>query len=269
MRKKKKVQGQNLKIALWFALLVFLLIAGSLLFKFILLLKNSRFDGSHRFNIYLSCGKLDNSLISFSPENKTITILNLKKQPVNELQKNLEIPADDVILTKEDDCEKEISSRLASGIFGGFKKTDLTAIDIFRLWLFSKFVPSHSVTEKDFSGLDITDNLVVDKSIDGLFSDPAIVSERSSIQIVNGTAVSGLGNRLARLVTNMGGEVVAINTSEKEFNDSKIIYWNKKNYTVERLAKITGFKILERKEGGGVSDIVIEIGKDKINSLPF
>lgn len=268
MRKKKKESGQNLKIAFWFGFFVFLLIAGSLLFKFILLLKSSKFDGAHRFNIYLSCGNMEDSIVSFSPENQSIVVLNLKKQSMEEIRKNLEVPIDDIILVKDNDCEREISSQLAKGFFGEFKKTSLTTIDILRLWLFSKFVSSHSITTKDLSGLDLTDNLLIDKIINGLFSDLTITSERLSIQIVNGTGISGLGNRLARLITNMGGEVVAINTSEKELSESKITYFDKNSYTAERLGKILSFKILKKQESG-VSDIVIEIGKDKINFLPF
>lgn len=267
MRKKKKEPGQNLSIAFWFGFFVILLIAGSLLFKFVLLLKNSKYDGVHRFNIYVSCDGLNNSVISFSPENKTITVLNLKKNNVEELRKDLEIPKDGVIVSKSN-CDRETSSILSSGFFGGFKETNLTVVDLLRLWLLSKFVSGHSVVIKDLSPLDLTNNLVVDKTINGLFLDPTIMSERLSIQVVNGTGVSGLGNRLTRLITNLGGEVVAVNTSEKELNDSKITYNDKKSYTAERLGRILGFKLVKKQESG-FSDIVIEIGNDRINSLSF
>ncbi|KKQ29054.1 MAG: hypothetical protein US43_C0009G0001, partial [Candidatus Levybacteria bacterium GW2011_GWA1_37_16] len=101
-----------------------------------------------------------------------------------------------------------------------------------------------------------------------LASDTSIEKDHQTIRIINGTEVIGLGNRLARLITNMGGDVIIVATSDSLIKKSSILYIDKKTYTVERLQKVLGYEVA-KEENNAISDITIVIGEDKLNSLPF
>lgn len=92
--------------------------------------------------------------------------------------------------------------------------------------------------------------------------------EKISIAIVNGTGVAGLGNRIARLITNIGGNVVSVSTSDNLISDSEILYSKENNYTARRIAQILSFKI-NNKDNMDISDVTIFIGKNNLSNLLF
>ena len=116
--------------------------------------------------------------------------------------------------------------------------------------------------------IEDTSGLVAEKSVGHLVSDAFIEKDKQTIQIINATNVSGLGNRLAKLVTNMGGDVIIVATGNIPRKKSVISYIDKKTYTVERLEKVLGYEVVKTTEDA-ISDITIVIGEDKINSTPF
>ena len=113
-----------------------------------------------------------------------------------------------------------------------------------------------------------TSRLELDRTVDHLVSDAFIEKDKQTIQIINATNVSGLGNRLAKLVTNMGGDVIIVATENNLRKKSTISYIDKKTYTVERLQKVLGYEAV-KDANNAVSDITIIIGEDKVNSAPF
>jgi hypothetical protein len=144
-------------------------------------------------------------------------------------------------------------------------KTDLTIIDIFRIAMLTRAIPENSITVKK---VRVTAGLEADKIVGRLATDDLIEKDHQTIRIINGTDVFGLGNRLARLITNMGGNVIIVGTSDSPKKSSIISYIDKKTYTVERLQKVLGYKAV-KEEDSEISDITIVIGDDKANSSPF
>lgn len=272
--KKKKQTSKNLKIALGFFVLVAILIIGSLTLRFISLIQSSKFDGRHRFTIVLLNAKPGAKVISFAPDNKSISILQIKNSSLSnssQVGKFFKIPIDGDIGTKQYLRDEKVSAQIKSLLFHyGKLKTHLTVIDLIRLWIFSKNVPEHAIEVDDLStlGPGLPSDLVVDKLSNRLFSDYTISQERQSIQIINGTGVLGLGNQLGRLIANLGADVVAVNTSEKILENSKISYFGTVSYTLWKLQNVLGFKTVTQKERG-ISDIIIELGKDSLNNLRF
>ena len=98
--------------------------------------------------------------------------------------------------------------------------------------------------------------------------DSFIENERQTIKIINGTGVSGLGSRLARFITNMGGNVIMVATENGKEKKSYISYIDKRTYTVKRLQKILGYEVVRNKDNT-LSDVTIVIGEDKLNNIPF
>lgn len=271
-KRKKAVQNNNLQVALFFAVFVGSLLIISLAFKFVLLVKQSSFDGSNRFTILLSNGKMDKKVISVSPETQALSLLTIHGSiAASRVSRFLETPIDGKITyTKEvEDYSQKSTEELFRSFIIGYKNltTDLTIIDLVRLWHFSRTLSSSSITASDISST--LEEGRIDKISYSLFNDQSILEEKMSIQIINGAEVSGLGNRLARFITNIGGNVIAVATADKEIKKSEIIYvGEEKPYTVLRLEKILGFPAVKTTKVG-LSDITIQVGKDRLNSLVF
>lgn len=297
-RNKKTESTVSLKIAFLFCSFVILLVAISVLIKGYLVFSQSKFDDSHHFTFVFS--PIENELssankqktfevVSFFPDNNSAFILNLsvnsKEREIlkpSMIGQMLKIPVDGVISFNASAVDKYKNQNKKINFSGDNKnidlslqtltlnpmdfKTDLTLVDLLRLWVFSKKISSQSVISKSLLIDDgEQNNLDKEKISSQFFIDDEILKEKATVQIINGTGVSGLGNRLAKLISNMGGNVVSVLTAEKDIDKSEIIYFGKKSYTLEKLGKVLGIEAVETKEQG-ISDIIIYLGTNK---LPF
>lgn len=271
MRRKKEDSGfGRAKVAIFFAVFIVLVALFSLIFKVLKIVEKSRFDNYHRFTISIANNQ-KTQVISFLPSEKKIWVLkidgDLQSNSQNDLNKFLEVPMDARVEGSVLDLDSDVPV-LMSSVLTGFRnfKTDLTIIDAFRLFLFSKTVPKDFIGTKDIS--TSLQSLEVDKTISSLFADAELARDGKTIEIVNAADVPNLGGRLARLITNMGGNVVLITTDNTIGKESAIFYTGKKSYTVDRLSKILGFKDVES-QNIGIADIKIVIGTDALPKLIF
>lgn len=271
-RRKKNVPNNNLQIATFFVIFVGSLVVISILLKLFLLVKQSSFDGNHRFTVLLAGdGKGKKTIISVLPETQSISVLNIRGEiGTSRVGRFLESPIDGKISypsfsgnLNQKDVEKTLGAMIL-----GYKnlQTNLTIIDVIRLWYFSRTLLSSSTLVEEIP--TTLEEGRIDKISYSFLSDPAVIKDKLSIQIINGTEITGLGNRLARFINNMGGNVIAVSTSDRIVNHSEISYVGKKTYTVERLQKVLGFLEKETQQLG-VSDITITIGNESLNSLVF
>lgn len=275
---KKKPETNNIKIAFIFFILVFFLIIVSLLFKLTILIQNSKFDGKHSFILVLN-GTKDKAnqkqLINFAPDKSSISILDVGSKE-NNIGKFLEVPIDGNIRILKNESNsllregsnKNIEGLISTAVFGKDSYNDnLTILDKIRLLIFAKSIQQHNILYKQISDQDNLSEEMMDKISNQFFSDSLITEEKVSIQIINGTGVSGLGNRLSRLISNIGGNVISVSSSDQEFNTSEISY-STDSYTLQRISKILKFNTSKIKENA-ISDITIKIGKDNIENLVF
>lgn len=257
----------SLKLAGLFVLLVFGLIVLSLLLKVFFIFKDSKFDGSHNFVVSF-VGQNQTRIVSFDPQDKTISTIVIKSN-LNKiaLEKALEIPIDGVVNADKNIEDKDIvplllksSTPFSSSLEG------LTFIDAFRLSVFARSVQPSSIYDRDLSGnLNDTQRLTV---LTLSFTDPAIYQENLGVQIINASDTFGVGNRLASLITNIGGNPILVTTADTPQDTSKIIYFQTKSYTVQKLSEYLGFPA-EKTDKKGIADVIIIIGKDKIGKSNF
>jgi len=266
-RRKINVKKNNTKIAVFFVIFVCLVILASLIFKAVRVVSQSKFDGNNRFTISVSNNK-NLKIASFSPSTRSISILKLDGEVKKlDIRRLLGIPIDGFV--EADFLETNIdATALMSSILLGFKniKTDLTIVDVLRLFLASKTTPARNVVVLDISTSEESTN--VDKIIGHLLSDEKIEEEDQTIEIINTTSVTGLGARLGRLITNMGGKVIQISTEESLQKNSLILYNGRKTYTVKKLNKVLGFNTIQIGKQS-IADITIVIGEDSKNSIFF
>ncbi len=267
MKKQETSAFSNTKIAIVFFVFLIFFVVLSLIFKIVLVVRAGQFDDSKRFNLYISDNK-NLEVISLSGGTKNISIFKLNKNiKSEEAGRFLEIPIDGFILSSSLNLDQKINSLFLSSILNYSKlQTNLTFIDLFKFLLFSRTVADSSINIRNIS--ENLDPLELDKAVGRLVSDELIEKDNQTIQIINGTQVGGLGNRLARLITNMGGDVIIVATSDAPRKKSTISYIDKKTYTVERLSKVLGYEIIKENKSA-ISDITIVIGEDKVSSSPF
>lgn len=266
MKKKAAPVVSNTRIAVVFFVFLAFVVGISLTGKLIALIGASQFDDSRRFTLSITNGK-STEIMSFSPATKDVVIFkfdsDIKGADAGRL---LKIPVDGEISQNFLDLDTNVDKLFINTILNyGKIKTNLTVIDLIRLAVLAKTTPESAVSIKrvgDPEGLDLN------SLVGHLVSDLRVEKDNQTIKIINGAGVSGLGNRLARLITNMGGNVIIVATSDSPVSKSFISYIDNKTYTVERLEKILGYKAIKGVDNT-VSDITITIGEDKANASPF
>jgi len=263
---RKKRTGETLRLGILFFILVGILVLMSLSFKLATVVKNSNFDGENRFTLLVS--KKDPKIISFSPKDKTVFILTLKEPQDGNLGRLFAIPVDSSVSLPDSEFEKP---DLTSDIFSLFlnlrdKDTNLTSIDVLRLFLFARSVNQDSISEEALDSYSLTDIQAVTLNN---FIDPKITEEKLQIEVVNASETPGLANRLANYITNMGGNVILISTADEILENSEIRYFGNRTYTVSKLKRLLGFKDVKEDKKNSISDVIITIGQDRIGKLPF
>ena len=267
MKKKNDLAINNTKIAIVFFIFLAAVAGVSLIFKVITIVRDGKFDDSRRFTLTITDGK-NLQALSLSGSTKNIVIFKLSKNIKSEdFGRFLEIPIDGFIASSSLNLNQKVNSLFLKSILNyNNLKTNLTIIDLLKLFAFATTIPQGNINVKNIpQDLDWTD---ADRIVGRLTSDELIEKDNKTIQVINGTNKSGLGNRLARLITNMGGDVIIVATSDSPKKKSTISYIGKKMYTVERLRKILGYDVIEE-NNNAISDITITIGEDKANSSPF
>jgi len=266
-KKKSAAKRNNLDIALMFLGIFLFLFFVSLVIKLVIVFQNSKFDGSHRFTIAVS-EKGSTKIISFSPQEKSISILTVDGKINENIRKFLAVPIDDYIVSDKISISRtNIASNLLGSILDLNKlHSKLTSIDILRLSYFTKFVSLTSVYEKRISA-DL-DEQTRELLVSSFFLDQQISMEKKRIQIINGTDITGAGNRLAAVISNMGGDVVIVSTSDRDEKISKIIYSGNKSYTVDKLSSVLSFPS-EKSMEISLADVIIILGKDKIAEFKY
>ena len=267
MVKQKVSSLSNTKIAIIFFIFLAFFVSLSLIFKMVLVVRAGQFDDSKRFTLSVSNNK-KLEVISLSPSTKSIAVFKLNKNIGSyEAGKFLKVPVDGFIAQNSLDLNQRADSIFLKAIANYNKvQTNLTIIDLLKLLIFSKTVAPSTVDTRSISGDLIPSEL--DKIVGQLVSEELIEKDNQTIQIINGTDVNGLGNRLARLVTNMGGDVIIVATENSPKKTSKILYIDQKTYTVKRLQKVLGYPAV-KETNNAISDITIVIGEDKVSSSPF
>jgi hypothetical protein len=111
-----------------------------------------------------------------------------------------------------------------------------------------------------------TDFNKLDTYIKRTFQSSAMQEEKANISIENGTQITGLGSKVSRLITNMGGVVVSVGNSEKEYPKTEVIINDKKwidSETVSRIKKaIPEVQISPNINSDNRTDVLLILGND-------
>ncbi len=117
----------------------------------------------------------------------------------------------------------------------------------------------------DESTVLVSDEFALDNYLSEMFFEIDVLKESLSISILNGAETFGLAHRVARLVKNIGGNVVVVDNSDYKDNDCilRVKPESSKTYTVVRLKKIYNCRVAEDSSiVNERADIVIILGRN-------
>lgn len=217
-------------------------------------------NGESNINLVIRSGSI--SLLSFNPKEDRVTVINI---PDNTYLKVAGGFGDWQLRSVYDlggyqalkDSLKvffglPIDGYVEGDLLGGFSKladlkTDLTLWELIRLQIgfwgirFDKMekVDLGSFLDKqtlaDGTQVLTADPVKLDSQLTNMM-EPAVTSEHQSIAIFNATDKPGLAQTAARMITNIGGEVIIITNSRSKLKTSRVT--GKPSKTLQRLKNI-------------------------------
>lgn len=279
MREKNDTKkSRSLRTLVIYGAFVFALILLSFAVRVFYLIEQSKFDGQHRFTLVigqdLPAGRQESpviGLISFEPVTSSLSLLVFPKNinlSFSNLNRKFGVIPDGYIKSRNNlSLRDTIPSMLQLFLFhpNGIS-TNINFYDLSRLYLYANKVPVGSVKVEDVSISSDDRDFNRDASL--LLTDNAISTENVSVQIVNAAGQSGLGSRLERVISNLGGNVVSVKTALVIEPVSKIRYYGRETYTLKKLERLLRIK-KEALDKEDIAEIVIIIGEDNKDTSLF
>lgn len=207
------------------------------------------------------------------------------------------LPIDGVIITTSDAKPEQLISQWHSNplnilSFFGKMKTDLSFIDASKIFLEASNVRPDKITSLDLARSSITESYLLPDSsrvlgIDAVkmdvfirnnLQDDLIQNAEATVAVFNATNHSGLGSEVARIITNLGANVVIISNTDQlqeissVTSNSNTPQLNKENLTYKRLAQIFASACIKNpcysydpKITGSRAQVNVVIGEDYFN----
>ncbi len=120
-------------------------------------------------------------------------------------------------------------------------RTNLGVLEIARATFYLLGVRSDKITPLNVDSSLLADQTALDRQLSPFFRDEKIAAEHLKIQILNGSSRSGLATAAARIVRNIGGEVIRSDNYERQdLEKGYLLLDSSGSYTASRLAQIFG-----------------------------
>jgi len=197
----------------------------------------------------------------------TENLKNIKKRNILVQSINFVIPIHGYIVYPEGiDAPAPTQRFLSSGniqkIYTDIRieKKNITLFDWFRMYFITKKIDAERVLVKTYAS--ITDlNKLLPIENEPFFRDSEVTYNKTSIQIVNGTSINGLGNRVADIFSRTGFNVVSVVTSS---SDESAIYYNDDVHfkEAELISKSFNFPII-KSDDYAIASVTIVLGEDQ------
>ncbi len=262
MKRSRHISGNSLSIALFFVALTILLIVGGILLKLFLLWKTSSFDGVHQYIIEVHNPQLTKGeFLIFSPDIQSITAITVQGRVDATFARYLALPTDATVVDVPSD---NITNLLQGMLFIKKDETTPTELDIIRLLLFADSVNAANFSHQSLMlPIDAKTSEIV---LPNLFLDKDLYAENESVTVENATNISGLGNKVAHMLTSIGINVVSVTTANTNENASVLSTMRMHTYTISRMSHLLGLPITASNKQT-LSDITLIVGKDLLSRV--
>lgn len=263
-------ESKSLKTFYLYAAIVLVLICISLTFKLFYIIQQSKFDPAHNFILAIVQNADVKEIIAFHPQTPSLSVLVVSDPhtPFTMLAKEDGIASDGYIqLGDSTQAGTDVTTSLWSSILHTATwKSDLTIVDKIRLLLLVKSITLNNKTIQQISFSDQNPN--INTLIANTLTDQDLSTENISIQVINATDTPGLGQRLGRILTNLGANIVDVSSSQKTQQKTTIAYFGNQSYTLYKLQKLLGVDATKLTKEQ-IADIVIIIGNDNSKTESF
>lgn len=259
--KKQSSSGKSTRNILLFSLLTLAIIVLSLIVKILLLFSQSTFDSTHQF--VLAVRELPSSAVFlvFAPDKNNITDVTFDGGNKNiDFRSEFSIPEDAEVIMQKGNVVNTPQTILTHLLFhlSSYPHYHINLADVFRMYLFTQSIQQNALYYKQ-----VAINSPI-KEKDGViqfaFTDHLLYQQEMSIGILNAADVPGLGTRMAKLIQNIGGNIISVSSADTPVKNSNISYSGKKpSYTAIRLSKIFGYPLVKM-QNAAISDIIITLG---------
>lgn len=138
-------------------------------------------------------------------------------------------------------------------------KKNITMFDWLRLFNLARSIPEDRVFVKNYASMSDLVGLISSES-DEFFGDSTIAGKKTSLQIINGTSVNGLGSRLGEMFARTGFNVVSVVTSRQEESS---VYYNEDSVLNEAkiIAKSLDLQLI-KSDKHAIASITLVVGED-------
>lgn len=257
MRKAKKETIKSYNLALYFGLLILLIIIISVAFKTFDIIRKSEFDRKNRFTVAVLNDK-NVDIITVSPKTGEQFGIRLENAQSLSVVDKFSIPVD-VFVETNSDFSSESKSIFSKMLFNKRSlDSSLNVLDLFKLSLYSFGVKGENFSHKNLS---LNEEIELNRVSSDEFIDEKISQDKITIHVTNSTEIGGLGNSVAKTITNLGGNVVLVNSSKDKAEES-VIYYQEESYTVKKLSKVLNIKAVKH-ETSSIADIIVLLGEDQ------
>lgn len=238
---------------LLFCFVVGMLIAGSLLYRAVLIVRDSQYNSSQQFILSISQKDLRPvTLYAFSAKGESVAALELTvPQSIS-----FGVPSDGYLRLIPEKNGGSLGDLLVQAVLRRNEvQTNLSLFDIVQMYVVLKTASSKEKVE----GV-VSEQGTIDKTSLLLLSDQELIAEGQTIALVNATGVAGVGRKLEQALSSIGGTVISVTTA-KDPQTTTTISGVTNGYTVKRLGAMLDTKSFS-KSSRSVSDILIVIGSD-------
>lgn len=259
MQKKRIKRIKNSTLIVFFFLFVILCIIIASIIHVVILISQSTYDNRHQFILGVKERKQERILV-FNPDTNTLNDLVVKGFSNNDIPSLLDIPIDATVVYPNS-TDDSVSSLLLKLFLhcNTYKCQGLNEIDVLKLYFYVQNIQinkiKHAVINIPFSQKYIHTVIPI------FFTDSSIYNEALTISITNATGEDGMGNILATLLSNIGGNVISVTSEENKEDMTTLKTTNENSYSIIRFKKILSIKRIVR-QIPEISDIMIIIGKN-------
>lgn len=261
----------NVHYVLYFLAAVVTCILFALIFRTIVMVKNSTFSTPSYTVLFSSSTPF---LIAVDAESKKMSVIEVDSlKTASRVQKSMQLktPIDGKLHKKNGEIQANqypsmgflvsIFFRPWEYEFDGMTAFDALKITQYALGVQDKDIKRYSVSLSSDSELE---GMTQDELYD-TFKDPILINEQQSIEVMNGTGQEGLAGQVSLLLKNTGGNVVSLGTSDEVSRTA--LYANKNSHTLTRISHILGINPEIDPDFASISDIKIILGKDFVKRI--
>lgn len=272
MKKKQKVSS----VESFVYLKVFLFVLGialsiSLSVRFLTYMRESTYHGTHFVLLVVSSQRW--YLVEPDKSLRTVSILEIKNPPfIHPIVREkasfaLGIPIDGILIYRGKSEFSEFPKQfflirnVFDIVFGrAHTLTGLNKLDVVNIYSVARFATHVKFRSLSWSKTDAQNKGELDRVVYDMLSDEVLKNQKVSIEVVNASGVDGAGRQVARVLNNVGFNVVSVISSEQDL-PSHTIFRVQKNYTVERLLSIFHFPASFVSETA-LADVTVVVGRE-------